>query len=93
MVLWTTVGIVQSSIHVLMEGTPEGYDPEEVYSVSNVHTNDSLSLSLEGVLVSYISLHFCIYLSIYIFLYLYRSKWASLRCPQFQMRMICTFGH
>ncbi|OQS06440.1 Cation Diffusion Facilitator (CDF) Family [Thraustotheca clavata] len=52
LVLWTTIGIVKSSIHVLMEGTPEGYDPDDILdgllalsAVSNAHDLHIWSLS------------------------------------------------
>ncbi|ETV66772.1 hypothetical protein H257_16858 [Aphanomyces astaci] len=44
LVLYTTVGIIRSSVHVLMEGTPEGFDVDEILhgletlpSVSQAH--------------------------------------------------------
>ncbi|DAZ96314.1 TPA: hypothetical protein N0F65_008438 [Lagenidium giganteum] len=64
LVLGTTVGIVKSSIHVLMEGTPEGIHPEEieeglralpsVYAVHDLHIW-SLSAGLPSLSVHLIS--------------------------------------
>jgi len=30
LVMWTTFGIIRSSVRVLMEGTPEAFNPEEI---------------------------------------------------------------
>ncbi|EQC37758.1 hypothetical protein SDRG_04785 [Saprolegnia diclina VS20] len=52
LVLGTTIGIIKSSIHVLMEGTPDGYDPDDILegllalpAVSNAHDLHIWSLS------------------------------------------------
>ncbi|KDO25605.1 hypothetical protein SPRG_08904 [Saprolegnia parasitica CBS 223.65] len=52
LVLGTTVGIIKSSIHVLMEGTPDGYEPDMILdgllalpAVSNAHDLHIWSLS------------------------------------------------
>ncbi|OQR87454.1 Cation Diffusion Facilitator (CDF) Family [Achlya hypogyna] len=52
LVLGTTIGIIKSSIHVLMEGTPDGYDPDVILegllalpAVTNAHDLHIWSLS------------------------------------------------